>query len=123
VTKFHGQITARGGSEGGDGGFVETSGRMHLESYGSVDASAPLGAGGEWLLDPYNVTIFGATANGSFDSGSPNVFTATGTATANVTTIVNSLDAGTSVTITTSGEGGDIDDLFFQPAGFAMFQL
>jgi len=114
VTKFYGSISAKGGSQSGNGGLVETSGKEHLEVIGaSVDASAPNGVAGEWLLDPRNVTIQNvATSNGAFDSGSPNTFTPTGdTAVADRGTIQTSLNGGTDVTINTGASGiqnGDI---------------
>ncbi|WP_158639330.1 two-partner secretion domain-containing protein [Elioraea rosea] len=54
----HGTITARGGPHGGDGGFVETSGRRALGLAGvSIDTSAPRGATGTWLIDPEDLII------------------------------------------------------------------
>src|SRR5262249_56022018 len=57
TTNFAGSILARGGALGGDGGSVETSGRLNLQATGIVDAAASNGAAGQWLLDPNNVTI------------------------------------------------------------------
>ncbi len=60
LTAFYGNITARGGSLGGNGGFVEVSG-AHLDFKGVVDLLAPLGDVGELLLDPVNVRIVSNT--------------------------------------------------------------
>lgn len=112
TARFFGRISARGGAEGGNGGFVETSGKAFLEAYGTVDASAANGAAGTWLLDPRNVTITNGTANGGFDGGSPDVFTPTGdSATIDVAAINASLNGGTSVTITTGSSGSQDGDI------------
>ena len=58
TTRFLGTITARGGQAGGDGGLVETSGKLLLDVNGvTVDTSAPQGATGTWLLDPHHLVI------------------------------------------------------------------
>jgi hypothetical protein len=54
TTRAYGSISARGGASGGDGGFVETSGKRYLDVLG---ISVNPGAGGEWLLDPERLTI------------------------------------------------------------------
>lgn len=58
-TDFYGNIFARGGADGGNGGFVETSGHNHLTALGFVDLTAPQGEKGTYLLDPANIAIYG----------------------------------------------------------------
>lgn len=69
-TVFRGRILSRGGELGGDGGFVEVSGRAGLSFSGLVDRRAPLGRAGTLLLDPYDVIIdTDDTENGDFENG------------------------------------------------------
>ncbi|MGB7428387.1 MAG: filamentous hemagglutinin N-terminal domain-containing protein, partial [Microcoleaceae cyanobacterium] len=56
-THFQGNITAVGGSNTGDGGFVEISGKENLTFDGSVDVSAINGLAGTILFDPKNIVI------------------------------------------------------------------
>ncbi len=66
-------ILARGGELGGNGGFIELSGKENLGYAGSVNALAPFGLAGTLLLDPRNITI--ATAGGSaYNPGVNNLF-------------------------------------------------
>jgi filamentous hemagglutinin family protein len=60
LTQFDGQVLAKGGATGGDGGFVEVSARELLAYDGDVDASAAAGFGGrsgQLLLDPAKLRI------------------------------------------------------------------
>ncbi len=57
VARFYGSISATGGFFGGDGGFVETSGKSHLEFLGNVDITATNGNLGTLLLDPQDIII------------------------------------------------------------------
>jgi filamentous hemagglutinin family protein len=57
TTYFLGNISARGGSNSGNGGFVEVSGKENLIFRGSVDVSAAFGTPGTLLLDPENIII------------------------------------------------------------------
>ena len=57
ATKFYGSISARGGSQSGNGGFVEVSGKRYLDFQGAVDTRALHGRAGMLLLDPNNLTI------------------------------------------------------------------
>ncbi len=114
VTLFYGTISAQGGPQGGNGGFVETSGKAYLEVTGSsVFASAPQGTSGTWLLDPYDVTVSTTNANGSYDTTStPHTFTPSGnSSTVNASDINNSLNNGTDVTITTGTSGTQNGDI------------
>src|SRR5437879_1078543 len=83
-TKYYGSISARGGARGGDGGFVEVSGKQNLLFAGSVNASAPLGRSGRLLLDPDDLYISVAVPVGdptatltTGSGGNPDVFQAT----------------------------------------------
>jgi len=58
TTDFAGAISARGGAAGGNGGQVETSGHnLHILPGATVNALAPFGHTGQWLLDPANIII------------------------------------------------------------------
>ncbi|MCC7487674.1 MAG: filamentous hemagglutinin N-terminal domain-containing protein, partial [Burkholderiales bacterium] len=59
VTDFEGMISARGGSSGGNGGFVEVSGKEMLRYRGTVDLRAPRGRKGTLLLDPDEIVVDG----------------------------------------------------------------
>jgi filamentous hemagglutinin family protein len=115
-TGYGGAITARGGPQGGEGGFAEVSGKRVLDFRGTADLTAPAGSTGTLLLDPTDLEI----SNGSDN----NVNTADGnhefapvfgdqTTVLNVATLATSL--GTANTLVTtvgspvsSGEAGDI---------------
>ncbi len=60
---FRGSIDAHAGTQGGNGGFAEVSGKQSLAFSGSVDLSAVAGQRGELLLDPNNLTIVPGVAN------------------------------------------------------------
>ncbi|MFT7530493.1 MAG: hypothetical protein ACI9FD_001498 [Gammaproteobacteria bacterium] len=69
-TEFSGDISVTGGELGGDGGFVEVSGKKSLKYRGHVDASAPNGEYGDLLLDPQNIFIVnGVGGTGSIAGG------------------------------------------------------
>ncbi|MFH0985930.1 MAG: hypothetical protein V1882_10430, partial [Candidatus Omnitrophota bacterium] len=110
TTRAYGSISAKGGALSGNGGLVETSGKEFLDVDGiNVNASAPNGTAGKWLLDPRNVAIVaggvGTVAGGIF---TPVVDDST----IGATTIMNTLNAGTDVEINTGTTGttqpGDI---------------
>ncbi|OZB73242.1 MAG: hypothetical protein B7X33_00250, partial [Lysobacterales bacterium 13-68-4] len=101
---FYGSISARGGVLGGNGGLVETSAHYGLNAQGSVDASAPNGTAGNWLVDPYNITIVGS--GGTLTSP----FTATADSSINASDI-NAALTGTAVSIFTGTSGTSNGDI------------
>lgn len=56
-TQFYGSLSARGGPEGGDGGFAEVSGKQNLVFAGSAQLGAPKGKLGSLLLDPLDLYV------------------------------------------------------------------
>ncbi|NPC58753.1 beta strand repeat-containing protein, partial [Caenimonas soli] len=56
-TQSFGAIGARGGAQGGDGGFVEVSGKHRLQFSSPVDTRAPMGKTGILLLDPDDIVV------------------------------------------------------------------
>ncbi len=105
VALAYGSFSADAAAVGGDGGFIETSGKNYLDTAGiRLSARAVEGDPGTWLLDPYNVTISSsATAFESFGTGT---FTPTASGANILNTDINTqLNLGTSVTILTTGAG------------------
>ena len=61
-TLYLGSLSARGGTEGGDGGSAEISAAGGLTFNGAVDLSAPNGKAGRLLLDPATLRVNQSTA-------------------------------------------------------------
>lgn len=108
-TEFHGRIDANGEGDG-DGGFVETSGRVALLSYGQVNALTRRGRKGTWLLDPADITITAATT--ANNSGVPSFTPTAAGSQVSAASIIGQLNGGSNVTIMTTNDGfagnGDI---------------
>ncbi len=62
TTRYFGAISARGGAQSGNGGFVEVSGKRSLGFYGGVDTKAVYGSSGTLLLDPDDITVVVSTS-------------------------------------------------------------
>lgn len=108
TTRSYGTLSATGGNNGGDGGLVETSSRGLLETAGVPDTSAPTGAAGTWLLDPFDIEIVDGFAASDDNFPSENSFVAENgdPATIGWLDIQAALEANSMVTIST-GDGGD----------------
>ncbi len=108
-TQANGSIKAEGGPQGGDGGDIETSGHQLLVGDLQVSTRAPKGNFGEWLLDPYDITI--SSAVNSNVSASLSNFTATGdNSVVNVTALQNSF-LSSNITISTGSSGTQTGNL------------
>jgi filamentous hemagglutinin family protein len=110
TTRMDGQASARGGAPGGDGGFIETSGKQVLQVTQAADVSAPAGKGGVWLLDPFDLTVVATQTAPTLDLSGLLSTSETFTAVANNSTITNTviqtaLESGTSVVLSTDGAG------------------
>ena len=114
-TRFYGKITARGGANSGNGGFVEVSGKNFLDYSGQVDTRAVNGFTGTLLLDPTDITIIAGfnnpvelAANDQFsDPGTTTITNNTiSSATTNVTLqATNSITFNANVAIAADGIG------------------
>ncbi len=79
TTRVYGSISARGGVNSGNGGFVETSSGGFLDVTNSPNVSASAGIGGTWLIDPHNITIDSDVSSFDIDETEENgskIFTA-----------------------------------------------
>lgn len=94
MTRFAGEITARGKGTGA-GGAIETSGAK-VRITGAVNASSEAGKAGEWLIDPGDVVVRNLTGS---ESESDSL--------ADAQRVSNSLSGGTSVTVQTAGGTND----------------
>ncbi len=79
-TVVEGSLLARGGPLGGDGGRIETSGPYLMAMPQRLDVSSVAGKLGDWLLDPFNLTILpdsaGTPTGTNFsNSGNNSLFT------------------------------------------------
>jgi filamentous hemagglutinin family protein len=104
-TRAQGQVSARGGAQGGDGGLIETSGQWLDVGGLRVDARAPLGQIGTWLLDPADITISSAVTTDATATGgvfAPN--SGVSAANVNVADLVSAL-GGSNVTVSTANTG------------------
>jgi filamentous hemagglutinin family protein len=105
ASRLYGDISARGGPLGGDGGFVETSSRGYLEVPNAPNVGAPNGAGGLWLLDPDIIEIVGTPGtDNNVSTSSPFSPTAPGNSQLTLGTINTALNLG-DVEILTSADG------------------
>jgi len=103
TTEFLGNILAEGGTQSGNGGYVETSGHGTLVADGYVDLLAPNGAKGTYLLDPTNITIDGGVTP-AFDN-SAGVTDGTQVSLSSALQVWNDASDASSITLTYNSTG------------------
>ena len=102
LTAVSGRISAQAGNLGGAGGFVETSAsHLSIDAAAHVNAAAPKGKAGEWLLDPVDITI--QSSGDTTVAASGGTVSPASTTTVDVTALNTALSGGNTVTIATSG--------------------
>lgn len=94
TAQAYGSIFARGGTASGNGGFIETSGNFLDVTGIRVNASAPKGKSGQWLLDPLDIYVTHVTNAVTLEDVDAFETNATG-----ITTIDTSKLAGSGVDI------------------------
>lgn len=98
LTTVDGTLSAKGGSQSGNGGFIETSGtHLRIADSARIDTSAANGKAGTWLLDPYDFTI---AASGGDITG-----TALATALGSNSVTIQTLNGSVACTNATCGTG------------------
>ena len=111
--RVYGELKSTGGESGGDGGFIETSGKQYFDIRTVPDVSAHSGSSGAWLIDPYDLEIVSGSDNNitpvTDPNSSPQSWLPEGDgATLSVQSILDFFgdNIGGSLTITTQGTGG-----------------
>ena len=102
ATRAYGSLSARGGPDAGNGGFVETSGGWLDARPARIDTVAPRGQNGTWLLDPYNIVIGNLATDGGTDA---NFNAVADNARISTATLKAALEGGNSVVVTTGNPG------------------
>jgi len=103
TARVHGALSARGGPQAGNGGFVETSGG-HLAVTRGPDVRAPAGKAGTWLLDPIDVSIIAGV--GAVENTKAPFFSPLAESSSIGVDLINAqLDIGSNVEITTTSQG------------------
>jgi hypothetical protein len=67
VFREGGRIEAKGGALSGNGGWVEVSGKEHVQIHGTVDTSSVNGTDGTFYIDPTDVVTVGTSYGGDWE--------------------------------------------------------
>ena len=115
TARVYGNLFARGGTLNGNGGFIETSGKLGFEILNAPDTSAVNGSGGLWLIDPRDITIQNGDGSNDndFSTSGTTIYTSNGgSAVIETATLLTGLGSG-SIEIVTGNGSGDNGDITF----------
>ena len=109
TARIYGDLYSRGGNEGGNGGFIETSGLKGFEILNTPDIMAVAGSGGTWLIDPNNIEI--KNVNGDFvENDGPTFTSSEGKTELSITVLEGALKNGATVIVQTGGATTNVAD-------------
>lgn len=108
---FQGEIYARGGAFGGNGGEAEVSTLSELHFNGMAYLTASRGNAGTLLIDPTDVVLNGPPTTAGVAVGNPTTLPAVTPVNIDVAAIIPILDGGSNVTITTASVQGGSGDI------------
>lgn len=117
ATQFLGTLSAKGGPKGGNGGFIEVSGKFGLDFRGDASTLGPLGKTGTLLLDPSDITISIASTSPPFSPPTYNPTSAS--ATLNTTELATALGSNNVLVETAGGTGGNGDIFVLNPLAYS----
>ena len=86
----------------GSGGFVDTSGKQSL----NLVKAPKVNAGGQWLIDPYDLEVVDCGCGNTNTSGSSVITSIGNSAKVQASSILSRLNEGVNVTLTTGGGRG-----------------
>ncbi|MFZ5755279.1 MAG: filamentous hemagglutinin N-terminal domain-containing protein [Pseudomonadota bacterium] len=116
ASRVYGDLSAVGGAQSGNGGFIETSGHEFLDVTKTADVTAANGLGGNWLLDPRNLTVTTGTGSNAVSGSGAGPYTPNNgtTSTISVGVIEAALTGGANVTLqSTNATGGGTGDIIW----------
>lgn len=102
TTRAYGELTARGGQQAGDGGFIETSSHDYADLAPDIDVSAVNGSYGHWLIDPSVLTISNNVDSNPALPVGPDFTSTDNISNLRIITLQSALQNGANVTVQTS---------------------
>jgi hypothetical protein len=106
---FGGTIAAKGGELGGNGGFVDTSGKgtIAISPNAKVVTTAVKGLTGTWLIDPADLEVVATGGNGTSTIGADTIVTSLNTTNVNLQAD-NSITVNATIDVSANANAGNL---------------